>query len=349
MKIALLHYSFWPEIGAVEQVMRDQANMLVRAGHEVTIVAGQGADPGEGYRVEIVPELAPDFPLQVQVNAVLERGQVDQNFIQYRALLVEVLGRVLEEVELSMIHNVLTIHRNLALTLALHDLAAGRLLIAWTHDFVAGNADYALPNPGKPPWNLMRTSHPHVTYVAVSDRQAEAVQAQLEPAVTAQVIPNLLDPSRLFGLTAEMRESYPGLDLPLRDFVFLLPAALAPRENIDFAIEIVKQLRATGRNPLLLITAPPLSHQPSAKRYGDFLRQTLPEELKDHVVFCQRFLSGDGCDVARSLPGGRLSSISFAAEGVRNADHRGGGLPAADLVPGCSGLPDDGRLCVYAR
>jgi hypothetical protein len=160
MKIALLHYSFWPEIGAAEQVMRDQANMLVRAGHEVTIVAGRGANPGEGYRVEFVPELAPEFPLRVQVNGVLERGQVDQNFSRYRALLVEVLGRVLAGVELTLVHNVFTLHDNLALTHALHDLAAQHRFLAWTHDLVAGNSDYALPNPGQPPWSLMRMAAP---------------------------------------------------------------------------------------------------------------------------------------------------------------------------------------------
>jgi mannosylglucosylglycerate synthase len=300
MKITLLHYSFWPEIGGVEQVMRDQANTLVRAGHEVTVIAGRGADPGEGYRVEIVPELAPDFALQAQVNAVLERGQADQNFGQYRALLVEVLGRVLAEAELTLVHNVFTLHHNLALTLALHDLAATHRFLAWTHDLVAGNSDYALPNPSQPPWSLMRTSNPHVTYIAVSDRRAEEVQAQLKLAVAPQVIPNMVDSCRLFGLTPEMRESYPELKLAERDFVFLLPAELAPRENIDFAIEIVKHLRAAQRNPLLLITAPPMAHGASAGRYADFLRQTLPEELRVHVVFVSDFFAV-GDDILRDL------------------------------------------------
>jgi glycosyltransferase involved in cell wall biosynthesis len=291
MKIALLHYSFWPEIGAVEQVMRDQANMLGRAGHEVTIVAGAGADPGEGYRVEILPEMAPEFSLQMQVNGLLERGQVDQSFSRYRALLVEVLGRVLAEVELTLVHDVFTMHHNLALTFALHELANSRRFLAWTHNLVAGNSDYALPNPGQPPWSLMRISHPQVTYIAVSDRRAEEVRAQLKPQVPGQVIPSPVDPARLFGLTPEMRESYRGLNLPSRDFVFMLPDALVPRANIDFAIEVVRQLSALERNPLLLITAAPVAHNPSAARYGDFLRQSLPEELRGHVFFVGDFFS----------------------------------------------------------
>lgn len=126
------------------------------------------------------------------------------------------------------------------------------------------------------------------------------MQAQLKLAVVPQVIPNLVDPCRLFGLTPEMRESYPELRLAERDFVFLLPAPLAPRENIDFAIEIAKQLREAQRNPLLLITAPAGAEGASAGRYADFLRQTLPEELRVHVVFVSDFFAV-GDNILRDL------------------------------------------------
>ncbi len=289
MKIALLHYSFWPEMGGVEQVMRDQAAMLRREGHEVKVVCGKGAHPGDDYPVDVVPELAPDFPLNTQVRAVLERGQADQNFSKYRSALVEALKKALEGVELTLVHNVFTMHHNLALTRALHDIAPHHRMVAWTHDLVATNTDYALPNPTQPPWNLMRTSCPNVVYVAASEFRAEEMRTHLKPEIAPQVVPNPVDPLRLFGLTAEMRESYASLDLPARDFVFLLPAAAMPSKNIDFALEVVKQLHAADRNPLVLITAPPVSGSAAAERYGSFLRQSLPTELAHHVVFVNDF------------------------------------------------------------
>jgi glycosyltransferase involved in cell wall biosynthesis len=288
MKIALLHDTFWPAIGGVEQVMRDQAGMLQTAGHAVTVFAGHGADPGDGYAVQILPELAPDFPLHAQVRAVLERGQTDQNFSRYRAALVAALRSALGAADLTLVHNLFTMHHNLALTLALHDLAPEHRMIAWTHDLVAGNPDYALPNPTQPPWNLMRTANPQVAYVAISELRAEEIKAQLKPAVIPLVVPDMIDRARLFGLSAEMRASCPSLDLAARDFVFLLPAPLVPRKNIDFALQIIGQLREMGRDPLLLITAAP-APGPASAAYGDFLRQTLAPELRRHVVFISDF------------------------------------------------------------
>ena len=80
MKVALLHYSAWPEMGGVENVVRDQANMLANAGHEVKVLTGAGLDIGEGYKFVLMPQLAPDYELNKSVRAVLDRGQSDQNF-----------------------------------------------------------------------------------------------------------------------------------------------------------------------------------------------------------------------------------------------------------------------------
>jgi glycosyltransferase involved in cell wall biosynthesis len=176
-------------------------------------------------------------------------------------------------------------HYNLVLTQALHDLARRHKMIAWTHDLTATNSDFSLPNPTQPPWNLMRTSSRDVTYVATSDLRSAEIKAQLKPSVAAQVIPNIVDPVRLFGLTPEMRTALLALEIPWRDFVFLLPARVMLRKNIDFAIAVVKKLREMERNPLLLITGAKVPDSPASEHYGMFLRQSLPEDLQGHVVF----------------------------------------------------------------
>ena len=67
MKIALLHPTFWPQPGGVEHLMRDQANMLVRAGHEVTVIHRPRPCHREEYKVVVLAELAPDDKLNAAV------------------------------------------------------------------------------------------------------------------------------------------------------------------------------------------------------------------------------------------------------------------------------------------
>ena len=285
MKVALLHYSTWPELGGVENVVRDQANMLASMGHDVTVLTGSGSDPGDGANFVLVPELAPDFELNKTVRAVLDRGQADQKFNQYCSLLIDVLGKALTGIDLTLVHNVFTVHHNLALTRALYDLASRHKMVAWTHDLTATNSDFTLPNPNQPPWNLMRASCKTVTYVATSDLRAAEVKANLKPPVEVQVIPNMVDPMRLFGLSPDMRKALLALEIPWRDFVFLLPARVMVRKNIDFAIEVIKKLLELDRNALLLITGANVPNSPASQHYGAFLRQSLPANLEGHVIF----------------------------------------------------------------
>ncbi len=289
MKIALLHYSTWPEMGGVENMLRDQASMLLLEGHQVKILTGVGEDLGDGSEFVLMPELSPDFELYKNVRAVLDRGQSDQNFSRYRSVLVDALKVALDDVDVTFVHNVFTMHFNLALTRALLDIAPQYKMVAWTHDLTATNSDFALPNPTQPPWNLMRMSSPQVTYVASSDLRAREMQTHLKLPALPQVIPHMLDPARLFNLSPEMRESLVSLSIPWRDFVFLLPAKIMVRKNIEFAIEVVKKIQKDGRNPLLLITGAPYGNSPASEHYGTFLKQSLPKELGTHVVFVSDF------------------------------------------------------------
>ncbi len=285
MKIALIHYTAWPEMGGVENVLRDQANMLVAAGHEVKVVTGAGADPQEGYEVVRVEEMAPDFPYNKAVRAVLDKGQMDQGFNFYRSKLIDALDAAMSDVNLTIVHNIFTVHFNLPLTRALHDLAPRYKMIAWTHDLTVTNPDYTLPNPNQAPWNLMRTPSKDVIYVATSDLRAAELKIHLKFSASPQIIPNMVDPARLFGCTPDVRKALLALEIPWRDFVFLLPARIMVRKNIEFAIEVVKELIAQGRNPLLLVTAGPVRGSASAEHYGAFMRQTVPEELERNIIF----------------------------------------------------------------
>jgi mannosylglucosylglycerate synthase len=269
--------------------MRDQANMLVRAGHEVTVITGLGRATGEEYKVVLLSELAPEDKLNAAVRGTLERGMVDKDFNKYRDRLVKVLGKALGPMDITIVHNAFTMHGNLALTAALHELAAKHRLIAWTHDLAAAESDQVVPNPTKAPWNLMRTSAANVLYIAVSEMRRGELAQVLEPPVQAEVIPNMVDVARLFGLTPEIRASLASLDLAERDLIFFLPARVQMRKNIEFALSIIQRLCEMEFNPLLIVTGDKDGQSEGGARYADYVRQSLPEIIVGNVVFVSEF------------------------------------------------------------
>jgi glycosyltransferase involved in cell wall biosynthesis len=252
------------------------------------VLSGCGEDPGEDYAFGVIPELAPDYPLNIETSAVLKRGQSDQKFAKYRSVLVEALRPILAEVDVTFVHNIFTMHFNLALTQALHDLSSEFRFVAWTHDLVACSTDYSVPNPTKPPWNLTRTACPKATYVAVSEVRRNEIESHLKPKQAVTVIPNAIDMGRLFNFTLEMRASLDALNISEREFIFLLPAAhILPRKNIEFAIQIAEAIKKQGRRLLLLITGADDPYNPTGAQYGKYLRSSLPESLLRSVVFVQ--------------------------------------------------------------
>jgi mannosylglucosylglycerate synthase len=269
--------------------MRDQANMLVRAGHEVTVITGLGRATGEESKVVLLSELAPEDKLNAAVRGTLERGMVDKDFNKYRDRLVKVLGKALGPMDITIVHNSFTMHGNLALTAALHELAAKHRLIAWTHDLASAESDQVVPNPTKAPWNLMRTSAANVLYIAVSEMRRGELAQVLEPPVQAEVIPNMVDVARLFGLTPEIRASLASLDLAERDLIFFLPARVQMRKNIEFALSIIQRLCEMEFNPLLIVTGDKDGQSEGGARYADYVRQSLPEIIVGNVVFVSEF------------------------------------------------------------
>jgi glycosyltransferase involved in cell wall biosynthesis len=289
VKIALLHPTFWPQPGGIEHLMRDQANMLSREGHEVVVIAGSGRETGEPYKVQVIGEIAPTDKQNIAVSADLQSGQAGPNFTKYRDKLVKVVGKALDRVELTIVHNVFTTQANLALTAALRELSEKHRMIAWTHDVAAADADQVVPANPNAPWLYMRTGAPNVLYVAVSEARRDELAEVMRPPVPAEIIPDTVDPVRLFSLTPEIRASMQSLALAERDLILFLPARVQMRKNIEFALQVVQRLCEMEFNPLLIVTGGKDGQSEGAARYADYVRQSLPELIVGNVVFVSEF------------------------------------------------------------
>src|SRR4051794_16453592 len=249
--IWILHYACAPIIGGVESIMTEHARVLAEHAYPVSLVAGRGA-PGI-----LVPEIDSRHHEALAVQEELDAGRVPAGFERLRARIRAALGARLAELQAPGVigHNVFTLHKNLALTAALADLAAAGAarFVSWTHDLAWTNPLY-LPvlHPGLP-WDLLRTPLPGVIYVAISsERQRDLADLFGWAPEQVRRVPNGIDALRFLGAGEEMRMLLDQLSWLERDMVLLAPVRMTRRKNLELAIAVVAELKARGRRPLLL-------------------------------------------------------------------------------------------------
>lgn len=290
-RIAILHYSTPPTIGGVESTIYDHALLLAAHGYPVKLLTGRGDVFDARVPVITLPAL---HSRDVRVEAVqreLAAGTVSADFEALVGELRAALRGELADVDVLMAHNVVTLHKNLALTAALYQVMQDLpvRVIAWCHDFAWGDPIYAGEVHAGMPWALLREPWAGVKYVVVSNARRVELGALLNlPAEEIAVVTPGADAATFFQwrtTSAEWVNEFGLLDAaPL----LLLPARVTRRKNIELAIEVTAELRAQGKQPKLLVMGPLGPHNPANRAYLDELRalRTLLG-VDDAVIFLQ--------------------------------------------------------------
>jgi mannosylglucosylglycerate synthase len=271
LSIALLHYAGPPTVGGVEITIAAHARVLHELGHQVRVIVGQGGPFVPGVEVLVEPTLYGRHPEVARVTQQLNAGHAGPDFETLTAHIADRLTQALAGVDVAIVHNVLTLHKNLPFTAALHRLHAagiGPRLIAWCHDFAWRDPLYAAELYPDTPWTLLKTQWPHTRYVVVSeDRRGELAELLgLRPEQIAVVTPGI-DLTSFYKLEHDTIRLVQQLGLLEADPLLLLPARVTRRKNIEQAIAIVGALRRHTPNPLLVVTGPPGPHNPTNAAY----------------------------------------------------------------------------------
>jgi glycosyltransferase involved in cell wall biosynthesis len=295
--VALLHYAAPPVVGGVENVITAHAALFAADGHDVRIVAGRGANPPTGVRLDLIPRIDPRDATIAAVQSELNAGRIPTAFPDVVEELATALTEALEGVEVLIAHNVCSLSLNLALTEAVRavvDRAALERrplrLILWHHDLAARSPDYRpWLHPGRP-WDLLREAWPGAIQVAVSEARRQDLVAitGLETA-DVRVVPNGIDLASTWRLQPRSSRLLHDMDALGVDPLVLVPQRITPRKNLELAIRIVAELRRGGRPAGLVVTGPVDPHRPAEQAYLDTLLQLGAElGLDDSVV---RFLA----------------------------------------------------------
>jgi len=291
MKAALLHYSAPPVVGGVESVMGTHAQLLQADGHAVSVLAGRGTSPGEGIDFHLLPLLDSRHPDVLAVKSELDQGTVSGAFTRLRDRLATQLQPILEGMDVVIAHNVGSLHKNLALTAALHRVTSNPnapALVLWHHDLAWTTPRYRQELHAGEPWDLLRRDWPWAAQVVVSEmRQQELADLLGVPLERIHVIPNGVDPVRFFKLEPQTTAWVRQLDLLSAEPLLLLPVRITPRKNIELALQALACLIESYPQAALLVTGPLGPHNPANAQYFSTLldlRAALGLERRAHFL-----------------------------------------------------------------
>ena len=261
----ILHYSLPPVTGGVEAVILAQARNLNRRNIPLVLIGGRGnqaALPAQSEFVQL-EQIDTQYPGILEMNDQLETGELPENFENYVELIMDALKPVVQRVDHLIVHNVLTKHFNLPLTVAIHRLlddGAIRHLIAWCHDitWTSPNSRHKV-HPGYP-WDLLRTYRSDVDYVAVSEqRQRDLAELFGVSSDVIRVIYNGVDPNRLLGLSPEGAALVERLSLLESDLLVLMPVRVTQAKNVEYALKLMVVLKEQLEDPRLICNRAPRS------------------------------------------------------------------------------------------
>lgn len=293
MKVAILHYASYPVVGGVESIMSTHARLLKEAGHEPCIITGRGDPSGIGLDGMVIPEIDSKHPDILRAQNALLHGEpgAEAQFEYWVARIAHLVSSALQGADACIVHNAFTLHKNLALTVALAQLAVGKesaiRWVAWCHDLAWSNPLYVDELLSDWPWEALKTQLPNVTYVAISEqRRAEMAHLFGIPRSSVTLVPNGIDPEWFIPCSPQMSALRSQFGWDERDWVLLAPVRVTRRKNLGLALEITAALREQGCKPLLVITGPPGPHNARSGEYLDelmALRKSL--DLQNEVVF----------------------------------------------------------------
>ncbi len=299
-KVAILHFAYPPNIGGVESMIKEHAEILINMGYDVTVVTGSGEESNPKIKLVVIPELQSVMSFEPFLQEkILKKGVIDDDFYKLSDKIEQGLEKSLSDIDVVIVHNMMTIVRNLPFVNAFKNYIMKfpkKKYFAWTHDhsyineFKIKNLDEV--SHSKFEREILTTPVKGLHYILISESFMEPFTELmgLKPENTT-VIPDGIDIKRFLEIDDFIWEVVEKYDLNNRFPLILSPVNIMDRKNLEYCIDIIAKLKPHYPKIKYVITGKPSKHH-STEDYLDSLKK-MAENLgiKENVLFFNDFLT----------------------------------------------------------
>ena len=240
-KIAILHFAYPPNIGGVESMIQEHANMLTYLNYEVTLITGSGEESNPKIKLVVIPELQSVVSFNPFLQEkILDKGIIDEYFYNLAKQIEQKLENALEKIDIVVVHNMITIVRNLPFVYAFKNYVKKypkKKYFGWIHDhsyineFKIKDLDKIVNS--KLERELLTTPIKNVTYILISESFREPFNELMGfNDGESVVIPNGIDIKKFLEIDDLIWEIMQKYDFVKKFPIILSPVNILERKNI---------------------------------------------------------------------------------------------------------------------
>ncbi len=296
-KIALIHFSYPPNIGGVEVFIKEQAEILSGLDYEITILTGSGkATPN--IKLVKIPELQSIYNTNKNLyEEIMTQGTRSNGFMKLAKIIEEKITKELMSQDVIIVHNMLSLTHNIPFIYAFKNYILShqeKKVISWIHDhkYIGFDKvrikDFSLP----PDVNSLLTEKiKNVVYVAISNSLKNLISKVTNlTSEEITVIPNGINIKKFLEIDDSIFQIFEKNNLMERFPIILSPVNIIERKNIEFSLDILFYLKKVYPNLAYIITGK-VSHHNEGKKYLKMLNEKIDDySLKNNVIFLNEFV-----------------------------------------------------------
>lgn len=298
-KVAIIHFAYYPNIGGVEKLIQDHAHILASLGYKVKVLTGDGAEQARNIEVINIEELKSVLSFAPELQAkILDQGRIDEDFYKLSELIYSKIEKNLEDCQTIIVHNMMTVYRNLPFTFAFKKYAAAhpeKKVVIWVHDHMYIKNDRIIKEEKKTSdfeEALITTPIANVSYVVISETFRKSLIKVLPiEEKNSRVIPNGINIKSFLEIDDSIWKISRDFDLLTRFPLILAPVNLLERKNIEYSLEIVAELKKKYPDIGFIISGQTSKHR-NTQEYSEKISVLIKNlGITDNVFFISKIIS----------------------------------------------------------